>query len=156
MMSHFDKHAIIKTAEKLCQQQAIRFTDQRRQVLEIIAVATAPVGAYEILDQIRQIHPGAAPPTVYRALEFLQQHGLIHKLESLHAYVACNHPGDPHTSQFLICFDCGKVKELDDVGISSSVKQAATASGFQPTERLVEVTGTCEKCQTKITNEKDD
>lgn len=154
-MNDFDQQAMVKTAEQLCRQRSIRFTEQRRQVLKIIAAAAAPLGAYEILDQIRLMVPGAAPPTVYRALEFLQHHGLIHKLETLHAYVACSHPGDPHTSQFLICFDCGKVKELDDVGISSSVKHAATASGFQPKERLVEVSGTCEKCQIKSLESKD-
>jgi Fur family zinc uptake transcriptional regulator len=106
-----------------------------------------PVGAYELLEGLRRQVAGAAPPTVYRALDFLLQQGLAHKLESLHAYIGCTHPEHPHSSQFLICTECGDVMELEDQGIVRSLREAATATGFKAERRVVEVTGTCARCR---------
>lgn len=140
---------IVRRAEELCRVRGARLTDQRRKVLEILCGGDRPMGAYEILDAMRDLVPGAAPPTVYRALEFLRDQGLVHKLETLHAYVGCNHPEHPHSGQFLICAECGGVKELEDEGIAHSLGTAVAERGFKAKRRVVEVIGTCARCAHK-------
>ena len=138
--------AVVDRAEALCRGRGARLTDQRRRVLEILCGAGRPIGAYEIMDAMREGTRGVAPPTVYRALDFLLEQGLIHKLESLHAFVGCDRPGQPHSSQFLICAECGIVTELDDAGVSESLVSVALESGFEASRRVVEVIGTCAGC----------
>jgi Fur family zinc uptake transcriptional regulator len=135
-------------AEALCAERGVRLTAQRRRVLELVCRAERPLGAYEILDQLRN-GARAAPPTVYRALDWLQAQGLVHKLETLHAYIGCTHPEHPHASQFLICDDCGGVTELEDKSIAGSLASVAAESGFRPSRPVVEVIGTCSVCATK-------
>ena len=137
---------ILKQADRLCRRRGVRLTEQRRRVLAVVSASDRPLGAYDILEAIREHVPRAAPPTVYRALDFLLAQGLVHKLETLHAYVGCSHPEHSHSSQFLICTACGGVKELEDDRISESLGRAAAASGFEPQRRVVEVTGTCAHC----------
>lgn len=138
----------LKTAEILCAQRGVRFTAQRRRVLELVCRAERPVGAYEILDQLRE-GATAAPPTVYRALDFLLEQGFVHKLETLHAFIGCTHPDHPHASQFLICDECGEVTEVEDPGVSESLKAVGKAVGFQAKRPVVEVLGTCGQCRAK-------
>jgi Fur family zinc uptake transcriptional regulator len=133
-------------AGAVCQARGVRLTPQRRQVLEIVCRSAQPVGAYEILDALREQLPGAAPPTVYRALEFLVAHGLVHRIETLHAFVGCPRPDHPHAGQFLICSRCGGVEELEDETLSRSLLAAASATGFAPQRPVVEVTGRCARC----------
>jgi Fur family zinc uptake transcriptional regulator len=104
------------------------------------------LSAYEILGAIRDQVPRAAPPTVYRALAFLLAQGLVHRLETLHAYIGCNRPSDPHCGQFLICTECGDVRELEDRGVFRSLDDATAARGFTAARRVVEVTGRCARC----------
>lgn len=134
-------------ASELCAERGVRLTEQRRRVLELVWRADRPLGAYDILAAIQAAQPKAAPPTVYRALDFLLGQGLIHKLQSLHAYVGCAHPGAPHAGQFLICTACGDVTELADAGVARSLGKAAAATGFEPDMPLVELTGTCSDCR---------
>ncbi|MEA3640398.1 MAG: transcriptional repressor [Lamprobacter sp.] len=135
-------------AELLCAQRGVRFTAQRRRVLELVCRAARPIGAYEILDQLRD-GATAAPPTVYRALDFLLEQGFVHKLETLHAFIGCTHPEHPHASQFLICSDCGQVKELENAAIAGSLRTAALETGFQTERPVIEVLGTCAHCRRK-------
>lgn len=137
---------LIFRAETLCRRRGVRFTDQRRKVFEIVCTSKKPIGAYEILDAMRGVLPGAAPPTVYRALDFLLDQGLVHKLESLHAFVGCVHPEHPHFSQFLICSECGNIDELEDDRIARSLCDAAISTGFRAKRRIVEVIGICGRC----------
>jgi Fur family zinc uptake transcriptional regulator len=137
----------LEQAAGLCAERGVRLTAQRRRVLALVWQSDKPLGAYDILAAIRVEQPKAAPPTVYRALDFLLAQGLIHKLQSLHAYVGCVHPGEPHAGQFLICTACGDVTELEDAGVARSLGQAAAASGFQPDQPMVELTGTCAGCR---------
>lgn len=139
-------HAI-KQAERLCQERGVRMTAGRRDVLKVICGSKKPLGAYEIMDALRAEQPKIAPPTVYRALDFLIAEGLIHKLETLHAYVGCTHSEHPHFSQFLICDDCGHVDELHSKIISGNLNDAARAQGFQPAHSTIEVAGRCADCQ---------
>ncbi len=148
MLTALDERALsqaLARAEALCSERGVRLTAQRRRVLELVCRAGRPVGAYEILDQVRG-GGRAAPPTVYRALDFLLEQGLVHKLETLHAYIGCTHPEHPHSSQFLICADCGGVMELDDESIAGSLRTVAADTGFQPRRPIVEVIGTCASC----------
>jgi Fur family zinc uptake transcriptional regulator len=117
-------------ASALCVKHGTRLTDLRREVLALVWQGHEPVGAYDVLDALRRRHPGAAPPTVYRALEFLIAEGLIHRIESLNAYVGCSRPDEPHVSQFLICERCNTTAELGDPTIRSAAS-ARTAGGPQ-------------------------
>ena len=101
----------LRRAQEVCQSRHARLTSARQRVLELVWKAHQPVLAYDLLDELRAEQPRAAPPTVYRALEFLQAHGLVHKIESLNAYVGCSDPSHPHSGQFLICSDCNEVAE---------------------------------------------
>lgn len=144
-----NKHQLnsrLREAQSWCAKQGARLTLQRRQVLSILLNSDRPLGAYQILDTLSIEQPGVAPPTVYRALEFLQQQGLIHKLETLHAYISCSHPDHTHHSQFLICTICGDVTELENAGIVQSLDHAAAASGFEPSQDVVEMKGHCAQC----------
>ncbi len=129
--------------EQLCTQRGVRLTPQRRQVLKIIMQSPSPVGAYDIL---QKMDPPAAPPTVYRALDFLLQQGLVHRLATLQAYLVCDHPDASHQSQFLICSECGSVKEMEDSNIQQSLDLAASLEGFSCSKEVVEIMGCCEQC----------
>ena len=141
-----DVRRFLTRAEALCKERGVRLTDQRRRVLEILWEAGRPIGAYDILEAMGSGQRALAPPTVYRALEFLLEQGLVHKIESLHAFVGCDHPGQPHASQFLICDRCGTVTELEDEGVAQSLRSAADETGFQPARRVVELIGVCATC----------
>lgn len=140
---------IMEHAEALCRARGVRLTSQRRRVLGILCESERPLGAYEILAEMGGNGRAHAPPTVYRALDFLLEQGLVHKLESLHAFVGCNHPEHPHCGQFLICSGCGEVTEIEHHEIDSSLREAAYATGFQPERRVVEIIGTCRHCAPK-------
>lgn len=139
--------AFVQNAQRLCLQRGVRLTPQRLEVLAIVAGADRPLGAYDILQRLQEVHPGAAPPTVYRALDFLQQQGLIHRLASLQAYLSCDHPHQDHSGQFLICSDCGKVKEMEDASIHHSLDRAACKADFQMNSEIVEIVGRCGQCR---------
>jgi Fur family zinc uptake transcriptional regulator len=142
--------SVLERAEAVCRTRGARLTAQRRRVLEILCRSDRPLGAYEILEAMGGA-PGAAPPTVYRALDFLVEQGLVHRIETLHAFVGCNHPDHPHSSQFLICAECGRVRELEDAAVAQSLGTAAAQRGFQATRGVVEVIGTCARCAGKGT-----
>ena len=146
---HDHRHCIrdaVRAAEALCAERGLRFTDLRRRVLELVWQSHRPVGAYDLLDLIKAERGGAAPPTVYRALDFLLENGLIHRIESLNAFVGCDHPDAPHNAQFLICTSCRRVAELSDAAIARRIETRATGVGFQPERQTLEVTGTCDDC----------
>ncbi len=134
-------------AAALCEERGARLTALRRLVLELVWRGHAPVGAYAILGELQDGKRRAAPPTVYRALEFLIEHGLVHRIESLNAYVGCSHPEQAHVSQFLICQDCGAAAELDDAKIASAVLRRATELGFTVERQTIEVRGVCPACR---------
>lgn len=132
----------VAAAATLCAARRVRLTELRRRVLELVWRSHRPVGAYQILDLLG----GAAPPTVYRALDFLLAQGLVHRIESLNAYIGCADPGPSHSGQFLICEDCGNALELDDEDIAGSVRRSAEQLGFRVQGQLVEVMGLCPAC----------
>jgi Fur family zinc uptake transcriptional regulator len=121
-------------------------------VLELVLAAEAPIGAYALLDRLKLARPGAAPPTVYRALDFLLEHGLVHKVERLNAFIGCSDAGHGHghdhghPHQFLICRTCGATAEIADHAVSHAIESAATRAGFTLAAATVEIEGTCARC----------
>ncbi|MEE8275871.1 MAG: Fur family transcriptional regulator [Alphaproteobacteria bacterium] len=138
--------AAIADAQAICAARGGRLTALRRRVLELVWASHRPVGAYAILDALDRRGGAGAPPTVYRALEFLLAHGLIHRIESLNAYVGCSRPGHRNAGQFLICLDCGNAAELDGGSVAAAVVAEATRLGFAVERQTVEVSGLCADC----------
>lgn len=138
---------IIRQVESHCREQGLRLTPTRRRVLEMMLEAEGPVKAYDLLDQLRDEQPKAAPPTVYRALEFLLENHFIHRLETLNAFVSCFHPEDQHQGQFLICEKCQRVTEIHDHRIDDMLAKAAADQGFSPARQVLEIYGCCGKCR---------
>lgn len=144
---HHAPEELLQSAERACRSAGLRLTEIRRRVLALIASESRPIKAYDLMAQlVDERGRPAAPPTVYRALEFLLEHGFIHRIESLNAYVGCPHPSSPHRSQFLICDRCQQTIELEDVDLSRRLAQQARAQGFVPHRELVEVHGLCRDC----------
>ncbi len=138
---------LLQHASQICEAKGARLTDLRREVLGLILDTDAPTGAYDLLDRLRATRHGAAPPTVYRALEFLREQGLVHKLESMSSYVGCVSHGDvDHAAQFLICRTCGKVTELDDHELAHALEHAAKRLGFTVGKATIEAEGRCANC----------
>ena len=147
MRSSADIDQRLDTAAQACTGAGARFTDLRRDVLRLILAAPGPVTAYALLDQLRTTRRAAAPPTVYRALDFLLGQGLVHRVERLQAFVVCDEDAaHTHAAQFLICRTCGGVDEVDDHAIADALDHAAAAKGFTPAHATVEVEGTCAAC----------
>ncbi len=136
----------ISLAEDVCAERGLRLTKIRRRVLELVWGSHEPVKAYDILDKLKHEHQAAAPPTVYRALEFLLQERLIHRIESLNAYLGCGKPSQHHSGQFLICLQCGRVAELDDHDVTELLSSRAEAQGFVVEHQIIELAGLCQSC----------
>ena len=145
--SHCVSHALL-TAETLCEQAGLRLTALRKRVLELVWTSHKPLGAYDILAVLSETDGRrAAPPTVYRALEFLLEHGLVHRIASLNAFVGCSHPEQPHQGQFLICRTCHTSIELEQSSIGAAIISSAASVGFSVEGQTVEVVGLCASCQ---------
>lgn len=133
-------------ASALCAERGAQLTPIREKVLRIVWRSHKPIGAYEVLDELSRSHKSARPPTVYRALDFLMGEGLIHKIESLNAYLGCVEAGGPHTSEFLICRKCGTAEEILDPKLDQALEAAARRAHFCIERKVVEVAGLCERC----------
>lgn len=134
-------------AAAICTERGARLTPLRRRVLELVWASHRPVGAYDILETLRQERTGAAPPTVYRALEFLQELGLVHRIASRNAFVGCAEPDRPHLVQFLICRGCGQAAEISDERIEDAILDSARRAGFAVQFPTIEVEGLCPHCR---------
>jgi Fur family zinc uptake transcriptional regulator len=139
--------AALNRAAALCARRGARLTDLRRRVLELVWQRHAAIKAYDILDELGSAEGSAKPPTVYRALDFLIAHGLVHRLESLNAYVGCPAPDAPHAGQFLICGSCGGVSEFEAPAIEAAIAEQAAGHGFALAGQTVEARGTCQTCR---------
>jgi len=140
-------------AEALCEERGERLTPIRRKVLAALLGSHKALGAYEIIERLV---PGngdnprsrLAPITAYRALEFLREHGLVHRIESRNAFVACVHnhaAGD--LVVFLICERCGGVGEASSADVAATLASAARAAGFTPKSPVIEISGICTHCR---------
>jgi Fur family zinc uptake transcriptional regulator len=135
----------IAHAEAQCAARAQRLTPMRRQVLETLLASHKPLGAYEIIERLAA---RPAPITIYRALDFLRENGLVHRIESRNAFVACvhNHSGDDLVV-FLICERCGAVGEAPGGAVAEALKSSSRAAGFSPKSPLIEIAGICSHCR---------
>jgi Fur family zinc uptake transcriptional regulator len=137
-------------ADALCAARGQRLTPLRRQVLETLAESHKALGAYEIMERMAGQGPRPAPITVYRALDFLLENGLVHRIESRNAFLACigdHHAAGSGTTVFLICERCGAVGESSSAAVAETLQTAARAVGFTPKARVIEVTGICAHCR---------
>ena len=147
---HDHKHctqSIVAHAEQVCARTGARLTGQRREVLVCVAESHQAVGAYEIIERMAAHGPRPAPITVYRALEFLQEQNLVHKIESRNAFVACSEQHDGEPTALLICEICGNVSEVLERRAAEGLSEAARAQGFAIRHAVVELSGLCAHCQ---------
>lgn len=139
----------VAAAERVCEDKNIRLTPLRRRVLEIVWRQHHPIGAYEILAEIAKDRDKAAPPTVYRALEFLQAAGLVHRVDSLNAFLGCDRPHAAHAGQFLVCPTCRKVTEIDDPALTAGLERRAAELGYRLEGSAVEIKARCADCDAR-------
>lgn len=153
-MAHEHNHThcvddALERADAHCRRGGQRLTPLRRRVLELVWASHEPVKAYDLLARLREDNPRAAPPTVYRALEFLLQEGFIHRVATLNAFVGCGEPGEAHGGQFLICTGCGAAAEMDDPQLSALLNERARGLGFRVDHTTLEMSGLCATCQAR-------
>ena len=139
----------LATAEAQCKEEGLRLTPVRRKVLEMLLQDHKSLGAYAILDRLREAGFGSQPPVAYRALDFLVQYGFVHKIERLNAFVACSHPGEVHSPAFMICRKCDAVAEAQSAPSNGVLGAAARAAGFEIERTVVEAEGLCPDCTEK-------
>ncbi len=145
-MNKGDISKLVKAVEAHCKENGIRFTDSRRHVLEIIAGAKKPMGAYDVLKALGAFIKNPKPPTVYRAIEFLCEEGFVHRIESLNAFVICATDHRHAGSQFMVCDSCGKVIEAHLCHVPDDLAKAAKAQGFTLARWDAELHGLCSTC----------
>ncbi|MBE1299577.1 MAG: transcriptional repressor [Alteromonadaceae bacterium] len=137
---------LISKAKEYCEGRGARFTHLRESVYALLLKHEGAIGAYDLLDELKRTEDSAKPATVYRALDFLLEHGLIHKVESDNTFVACQHFDCSHPVQFLICDDCGSVQEIQSSGVKESLEEQANNLGFKVRKQTIEAHGQCGKC----------
>ena len=131
----------------ICRARGGRMTVQRRAVLAKLVEAKQPLSAYDLLERLKPEDASATPASTYRCLDFLQEYGLVHRLETTRSFVACEHPDHVHAVQFLICRECGTVVEAEDKRVASATKSLGERMGFAVDRRTVELTGVCSSCK---------
>jgi Fur family transcriptional regulator, zinc uptake regulator len=139
--------ALLEHAESVCRERGVAFTPIRRDVFQLLSRHDRPVGAYELLDELKALRPRAAPVTVYRALDFLLDAGLAHRINALNAFTACRGSDLSHKGLMLICSKCSHVIELEDRKVERSIQRSAADREFQTRDEPVEVVGTCSDCR---------
>jgi Fur family zinc uptake transcriptional regulator len=142
-----DLGAILARTERFCTERNVPFTPMRRRVIEVLAASSTPLTAYDLAKRVSEGR-SVAPVQIYRALEFLQEAGVAHRLATKGAYIACDQEHAPgETIVFLVCAGCGAVEEAASRSIERGLKGAAAASGFKPVHPVFEVEGECAACQ---------
>jgi Fur family zinc uptake transcriptional regulator len=136
----------LQSAERLCRDKGLAFTQLRQQVYQLVAAQAAPVSAYELLDVLKTQRGNAAPVTVYRALEFLLQAGLVHRIDALHAYTACEAESADHGGMLLVCDSCRNITEFENAGLERQITRTALDHQFHTAHHLIEIRGLCGDC----------
>ncbi|MCY0389433.1 Fur family transcriptional regulator [Robbsia sp. Bb-Pol-6] len=151
-VAHFSKttsaiDAELALADGYCQRRGERLTPIRRKVLELLLTSGKATKAYTLLDEMRKVHAGSAPPTVYRALDFLLSMGLVHRVESINAFAACHDLTHCHHGMLLVCQRCGAINELHEPEIERALLDKITDSGYRLATDAAELKGICPACQ---------
>jgi len=148
-----DHHACVDSAlqraQSICASEGARLTPIRQRVLELVWQSHKPVGAYDLLPLLAAEGFNSAPPTVYRALDFLLELGLVHRINSLNAFVGCTHPGDQHPNCFFVCTQCGEAQELLASQVQKVSAQVEEMLGVVVQQQTTELMGLCPRCQGK-------
>ncbi len=143
-------HDAMAVAEAVCLQRGQRLTTIRRKVLDELLASHKPLGAYEIIDRLARRGARPAPITAYRALEFLRENGLVHRIESRNAFIACvRNDIAGELVVFMICEHCGAVGEASSVDLAATLSSAAKAAGFAPKSPVIEISGVCTHCRAR-------
>ena len=141
---------LLERLEAVCRGRGLRLTRQRRAVLRQLALEGRALSAYELLERLRPEDGRSTPAGIYRALEYLIEAGLVHRLESTRAFILCDltePPAAPHAGQLLICRGCGSVAETEDARLTEAAERLGAAHGFVIDARAVELTGLCGRCR---------
>jgi Fur family zinc uptake transcriptional regulator len=147
VISSHSPEAWAKEVERACLSRGLQLTPLRRRVLSILSDSGEPLGAYAIIDRLSKIEgKPIAPPTVYRTLEFFEEHGFLHKIESRNVFVPCEHPGHAHAGVLLLCDSCGRSQEREDDELVGALRKAAEQAGFELTPQMLEAHGRCQAC----------
>ncbi len=145
---HAHDFDVVARAEDLCRARDLQFTRLRRDVLETVAAAQGPLGAYDIAERLSVPGRRVAAVSVYRALDFLTELGLVHRIASRNAFVSCAHEhGAGEGLVFLICRTCGGIGETTAPEFEAGLDRALDRAGFKPASRIVEVEGECGACR---------
>lgn len=136
----------LDAAARLCAERGQRLTPHRRRALQILLEAERPLGAYDVLQRLTAYGFAAQPPVAYRALDFLIEQGLVHKLRETKTFLACRHPQEQHGAAFLICRECGQVDEICLEPRKGALGRAARAFGFHIERTIMEAEGVCARC----------
>lgn len=144
--SHCTADALTR-AEAVAKVAGLRLTPVRRRVLEILLEEHRALGAYDVLARLATEGFGNQPPVAYRALEFLVEHGLAHRIQRLNAFTACTHPGEAHAPVFLICRTCATVAEAEAAPARIALDAAAAPLGFAIERTTIEALGLCPRCR---------
>ena len=142
-------HTALAVAEQLCKERGALLTPIRRKTLELIWNSHKAIKAYDLLDQLRPINDAAKPSTVYRALDFLLEQGLIHRVESLNAFVGCHCSGIQHDQLLLICTVCHNIEEREASPVLAALATELQQAGFIPQRKTIEIHGLCKNCSDK-------
>ncbi|NIE68714.1 Fur family transcriptional regulator [Burkholderia sp. Ax-1719] len=137
----------LEMAEAYCRERGEKLTPIRRKVLELLLASGRATKAYSLLDEMRQIHPGSAPPTVYRALDFLLSAGLIHRIESINAFAVCHDLTQCQHGILVVCQQCGNVTELHEPKLRQALVSQIEAAGYRLSGDGIELKGVCAQCQ---------
>ena len=137
---------MIKNIDKYCKDNNIKLTPVRLKVLELLQNEKCGLGAYRILDLLSDAGFNSQPPVAYRALDFLVEHGFVHKIESQNSFVACTDPGAHHSPVFMICKKCDSVSEAPASATASDLSEALMATGFKVEQTIIEAEGVCSTC----------
>lgn len=138
---------VLDVADQRAREAGLRLTPVRRKALEILLESHRAMGAYEVLERLSEGGFGDQPPVAYRALDFLVENGLAHRIRRLNAYAACMHPETDHAPVFMICRECDAVAEALAQDVRSAVRRVAADAGFMVERVNVEVLGLCPPCQ---------
>lgn len=141
--------ARLSRADAFAAEHGLAWTPLRRQVYERVLAAQRPIGAYDLLAELEPTRGRVPPTTVYRALDFLVEHGFIHRIESKNAFFACREIGVPHEGQFLICDACGDTVEIPGGELAKQLSSTEPAHGFEVHHQVVELSGLCGHCKRK-------
>lgn len=141
-----DHQIYLAAAKRHCELRGSKLTVLRRQVLELVLRYGGVVKAYQVLADLQRARGGGAPPTVYRALDFLVEQGLLHKVDALNGFVVCDHFECQHAGLILVCSDCGQVEEVDAAPALSALRLAAEGVDFSLSSQNLLLTGRCQSC----------